>query len=394
MLSFLPSRSLKKSFLILTLSHFVLDFFSGIWPMYKTLAGIDMAQAGLLTCLSGFCGESLQIFFGYFSDKGFRKQILIFGLLVSSSILWVSFSQGALFYFCLLLCLNIGSGAFHPAGVGYAGGLTKKHKGKTILLFTSGGLFGLACSQLIFTKVLTFCGGHALILFIPVIGIVLWLIKHPLPSLSSEQNISSQNPFSELLKVKKPLLLLYLTQLSNYALILSILFLLPDILKAKTSSSWIAMGGGHFCYVIGAAFALLPGGHLCDRYGQKKVILTALSLSSVLLYTLAQTSELSLSSSIFLLFLLGASLSSVTPMIVSWGHKIAPSSPSSVSALLMGLAWCFSYLGPFVAGKLYIFFDHSPEVYTLSYLGLLLPLSISCASQVKTPTVQEVIYES
>jgi hypothetical protein len=55
----------------------VLDFFTGIWPIYKTIAGIDLAQAGLITGISGFFGEFLQPFFGYFSDRGLRKKVFL-----------------------------------------------------------------------------------------------------------------------------------------------------------------------------------------------------------------------------------------------------------------------------------------------------------------------------
>ena len=65
MFSFLKSSSLvKNNLLILVVCHFVLDFFTGIWPIYKTIAGIDMAKAGLIAGITGFIGEALQLFFG------------------------------------------------------------------------------------------------------------------------------------------------------------------------------------------------------------------------------------------------------------------------------------------------------------------------------------------
>lgn len=66
--------TLKKSLALLFVSHLILDFFTGIWPIYKTIAQIDLAKAGLIAGLSGFIGEFLQIFFGYFSDRGYRKK--------------------------------------------------------------------------------------------------------------------------------------------------------------------------------------------------------------------------------------------------------------------------------------------------------------------------------
>lgn len=388
MFSFLRSSPLvKNNLLILFTSHFVLDFFTGIWPIYKTIAGIDMAKAGLIAGISGFIGESLQLVFGYFSDKGFRKHILLFGLLAGSSILWVTFSESLTSYFCILLLLNIGSGSFHPAGAGYAGTLSEEHKAKTILIFVSGGLLGLACSQMIFTKILTLSNGHALFLLAPLSLLFLWLFIHQFPSSAKQGLLSKKGILEEFLKKKKLLSLLYLTQLCNYALVLSLVFLLPDILAAKTTASWLKFGGGHFCYILGSALTLPFMGHLCDKYGQKKVILTAISCGIILFYTLANSYLLGLLDGAILLFFLGACLNSVSPMIISWGHKIVPSSPSTVSALLMGLAWCFSYLGPIVASILYKHFEKEPEVQTLYYMGILLFLSLAFAAM--TPTEEK-----
>jgi FSR family fosmidomycin resistance protein-like MFS transporter len=371
MLSFLRSSAIGKNLLILCCAHFVVDFFTGIWPIYKTICGMDLAQAGWIAGVSGFVGESLQMVFGYFCDRGFRKQILLLGLVIGSSILWITLSQGLLFYFILLLCVNISSGAFHPAAVGYAGALTSEHKAKSILCFASGGLLGLACSQMIFTNMLSIFRGHALILLVPVILIGIWVFCHRFPE-NSSKNTSIQQMLTNFKQAQKTLTFLYLIQLCSYSLILGLVFILPDVLIKKTPHVWLQMGGGHFCYVLGGALALPFMGYLCDRFGQKKMLLCAISFSLCFLSLLVATHTLNVFSGILLLFFLGASLNSINPMIVSWGHKVAPHSPSTVSALLMGLAWCFSYLGPLGAGVIYKNFAKSPEIKTLCCLGILL----------------------
>jgi len=378
MFSFLKSSSVGKNLLILCFTHFIVDFFTGIWPIYKTICGIDIAKAGLVAGMSGFIGESLQIVFGYFSDKGLRKYILLFGLLISSSILWVTYAEGLIAYFLILLFLNIGSGSFHPAAVGYAGSLTVSHKAKSILLFAAAGLSGLACSQLVFTKLISARKTYSLFLLLPALAIGIWVLCHSFPQENTSKTFSLRQLLSHFKENKKTLVLLYFAQLFSYALSLSIVFLLPDILAIKTTHSWLKMGGGHFCFILGAALSLPFIGHLCDKLGQKIMILYALSSSLLLFYLLTFTPYLGAVEGTLLLFFLGASLVSVNSMIVSWGHKVAPGSPSSISALLMGLAWCFSYLGPIISGALYKNFSSRPEIYTLSTLGILLFISLGC----------------
>jgi MFS transporter, FSR family, fosmidomycin resistance protein len=145
--------TLRRSLILLFVSHLILDFFTGIWPIYKTIAQIDLAKAGLIAGLSGFIGEFMQVFFGYFSDRGHRKKVIMLGLALSSCVLWITFTQDILSSFFVLLLLMLGSGSYHPAGAGFAGLLSPDHKGRNILFFACGGAIGLGISQLAFTKV-------------------------------------------------------------------------------------------------------------------------------------------------------------------------------------------------------------------------------------------------
>src|ERR1700722_12692062 len=110
--SFLSIMLLKptitRSLLILWVSHLFLDFCTGIWPIYKTISGIDLAKAGLIAGLSGFIGVALQICFGFFSDRGYRKKLMMLGLCLSSCILLITFATDTLSSFFILLLLMLG----------------------------------------------------------------------------------------------------------------------------------------------------------------------------------------------------------------------------------------------------------------------------------------------
>lgn len=364
----------QRSLILLMLSHLILDFFTGIWPIYKTIAQIDLAQAGLIAGASGFLGEVLQIFFGYFADRGFRKKMMIAGLALSSSVLWITFSHDTIHLFCFLLLLMLGSGAFHPSAVGCAGLLSSERKGRNILFFASGGAIGLGISQLAFTKVLTLCGGDAVILFIPVLVLIALLAWYPFPEQTQKHNLSFKAFFQPLMRAKRPLLFLYFAQVFNYTLMLAFIFLLPDLMRAKECNSWLCMGGGHFCFVIGAALLMIPAGLLCDRFGHKPVLLCVFAASLVFFYTFLMQTEWTFSKTIFFLFCVGGCLGTVTPILVSWANKLVPESPSTVSGLLMGFAWCLSNFGATWAGLLAKSFAINPIIYALCFLGLFLLL--------------------
>ncbi|MBI2742761.1 MAG: MFS transporter [Chlamydiales bacterium] len=366
--------SLTKSLWFLWLSHLFMDFFTGIWPIYKTLANIDIAQAGLIAGVSGFLGEIFQVLFGYFSDRGYRKRVLLLGLVLSSSILWITFAQGISGSFLLLLLLMLGSGSFHPAAMGMAGALAgEKKKGSSILFFASGGAIGLGISQLAFTKLREVFQGHALIVFAPLLILIVLLIFHQFPKqVFAQPTLSLRGFFQPIMHCRKPLLLLYLSQVAVQGLVLSFMFLLPDILATRKCDSWLCMGGGHLCFVLGSALTMVPAGWLCDKYGQKKVLLTVVCGAGLLFYTFLTHPATSIGQIALMLSGLGAFLGIINPIIVSWGNRLVPESPSTVSALLMGFAWCFSNLGPAFAGFLAKFYVEEPYLNAIASLGGLL----------------------
>jgi MFS transporter, FSR family, fosmidomycin resistance protein len=364
--------TLGKSLFLLWSSHLLLDFFTGIWPIYKTIAGIDLAKAGLIAGLSGFFGEILQLFFGYFSDRGFRKKIIVLGLILASCVLWITFTSNLLVSFFILLLLMLGSGSYHPAAVGFAGLLSSERKGRNILFFASGGAMGLAISQLAFTKALDLCGGHALVVLIPVFLLITVIAFYPMQEQGDNRRLSFKEFTQPLLRAKRPLLLLYITQVFNFTLMTAFMFLLPDLMRSKGCHTWLCMGGGHLCFVLGGAMAMVPAGYLCDKYGHKPVLLMTIFSALLLLYSFLIQPEHSLEKTVLFLSALGGFMGTVNPIIVSWGNKLVPESPSTVSGLLMGCAWCLANLGATWAGLLAKAVTFEPMTTTLCLLGLLL----------------------
>jgi len=382
----IPFPSFYKSLFLLWLGHLFMDFCTGIWPIYKTIAQINIAQAGLIMGVSGFLGEILQIVFGYFCDQGHRKKVLLLGLILSSSILWITFSNNILNCFILLLLMMLGSSSFHPAATGFAGGLTKEQKGRIILFFASGGAIGLGISQLVFTSLISRFNGHVLILFIPLGVILLFLFFHRFPEQATKKSSSSFKEFVQpILLSRKPLFFLYLSQVASQGFIYAFMFMLPDLLLARGCHNWLCLGGGHLCFILGSALTMVPAGFLCDRYGQKIVLLFVVFFSIFFLYLFLFYSSFSILGTMFVLACLGAFLGIISPIAVSWGNLLVPENPSTVSALLMGFAWCFSHLGPASAGLLSTFFTTNPFVITMSLLGISLIAILFFITQIPHP---------
>ncbi len=383
--------SLTRSLLLLWFSHLLLDFFTGIWPIYKTIAHMDLAKAGLIAGASGFIGEFLQVFFGYFCDRGHRKTILMIGLFLASMMLWITFTETPASSFVILMMLMLGSGSFHPAAVGFAGSLSTTSKSRSILFFASGGAIGLAISQIAFVHVLNTFQGQALIFFIPVAVVLFLLALYPFPRAYQPSTRSVKEFFKPIMKAKRALLLLYLTQVANYTLYLAFIFLLPDLMAAKGCPQWLRMGGGHCTFILGSALLMTPAGVLCDRFGPKPVLLCVILSAFILLYVFLFQPILSVGGTIFFLGCLGSMMGTINPILVSWANRLVPESPSTVSAILMGFAWCLSNLGTLWAGLLCKSIHVDPITSTLAWMGLLLVAGFFCALKAPSalPTSQE-----
>ncbi|NGX39849.1 MAG: hypothetical protein KR126chlam1_01183 [Chlamydiae bacterium] len=364
----------SRLFILLLVSHFFLDLCIGIWPLYKTIAHLEIAKAGLIMGAAGFIGEMTQLFFGLLSDQGRRKQLLILGLLLASSIFFVTFCNGYLGLMGIMLCLMIGSGAYHPSAAGFASQLSHE-KGRPLLLFTACGALGLGLSQVIFSQTLKVFNGHAFVLLVPLALIIGLWVFHKSPQDLSTKRASPAGIFKTFAKHRRSLSLLYLVQVITYGVVLSLVFLLPDLLRSKGSSEFLCMGGGHLALILGSVLGMITLSFFTQKWGYKNTLLLAASLGLLLFSSFLFTPLASSWITTLLLVSIGASLLAMNPLIVAWGNALIPESPSSVSGLLMGFAWGFANLFPIVAGFLSAQ-SHSSYLSTIALFSPLLLVGI------------------
>ncbi len=302
----------------LWLSHFFMDFCTGIFPIYKTLAGFDLTQAALIAGVSGFIGEICQLFFGRYGDRGQRKKMILIGITLASSALLLPLFHSLTASWVIVGLVMIGSGCFHPCAAGIAGLSHAKSRSHYLSLFSSGGAAGLAISQVAFAAIYGFHPMMSLLFLIPISLVIYSTYKYPFhdPVVIERNSGLFEILFKRVLKMKS-LLSLYGAQVCNYGFMFALIFYLPDALKAKSAPDWLWMGSGHLLLISGSSCGLL------------------FSFFIFFLFT-PSFSPLVLA---LLLFIVGACFGSLNPLCVSWGIKIAPEYPSTVSSFLMGFAW-------------------------------------------------------
>lgn len=357
---------------LLCLGHFIVDFMIGIWPVYKTMAGLDLAIAGLIAAGCAGFGEAMQIIFGNLSDRGWRKTLILAGVSASSIAAFFAYTTDYFFLFFLCFGVCLGSAAFHPAAVGLVTKLTQDRKSFYVSLFAVGGALGLASSQIIYSTVYGAFDGQTFIFLIPAALLSLFCMqKHLLrsPVKAPHKKIELKQFFSFFRH--RGLKLLYISQLCSQAVAWSLIFLLPDILKAREYDNWIVYGGAHLCYILGGAVAFIPSGLLADRYSSRSVILAASIFGVSSLYLFLCLPDLSNGLTLILLFFMGSMIGTINPISVAFGTKLMPEHPGMVSAFLMGGVWCVSEsLGPGGSGLLTKLFEEDAPARALMIVGV------------------------
>jgi FSR family fosmidomycin resistance protein-like MFS transporter len=354
--------------------HFAVDCCTGIWPVFKTLAHLDIARAGLIATAGSMAGNGLQVAFGFLADRGWRRRLVVGGVCLAGAVTFVPVAVGSyVLMFALVLATQLGSAAFHPSATGAAGALSRSHTGLMIGLFLSGGYVGYSLSQVLFSSVYRHSSSLTpVIALVPFAAAVAIARQGPavFPTIRPDRQPRAL-PSVPL----RPLAPLFAVQVFTNAISSSLIFLLPDFLLARGAPTWMAEGGGHFGLVAGGCLGILPAGHAADRWGARRVLLVANGATLVLLaLLLGRTSASAVDLGLVTAFGAFSAMNGVVS--VAEGNRLVPGQASGVSALLMGLAWCVGAIGPVTAGWLADPARGGTPAAALAWLGLALPLAL------------------
>jgi FSR family fosmidomycin resistance protein-like MFS transporter len=359
----------------LACGHLAVDCCAGIFPVFKTLAHLDLDVAGAIAAFASMLGNGLQVAFGFLGDRGLSKTLMVSGVLLAGAVTLLPYAQGLPPIFALVLATAIGSAAFHPVAAGSASALSHARTGVMLALFLAGGYVGYALSQLTFTAFFAH-GTTALMLVVPALAAV-GLVRYVPAAPRRPQSLSAWA--GALRRAGRPLAVLFTVQSLAAAVNISLIFLLPDFLLQRHAPTWVVQGGGHFALVAGGALALIPAGHASDRLGGRRVLLatnlvTGLLLAGVLLLPVPAPALL------VLLAGFGAFNAANNVVAVAAGNRLMPGQHGGVSALLMGLPWCVAAVGPGVAGLLADPARGGTPAAALGWLGLCIPLALVAAA--------------
>jgi FSR family fosmidomycin resistance protein-like MFS transporter len=363
--------------LALATGHFAVDCCTGIWPVFKTLAHLDLARAGLIATVGAVIGNGSQILFGLLADGGWRRPLLLVGVMLAGAVTFVTWTDSYAAMFALVLATYLGSAAFHPSGTGAAAAISHTRTGVMVGLFFAGGFAGYALSQILFSAIYvrtaTLTPLLTAIPLVAAIGIAWRVSDTPSPHRSASTSRA-------LLGERWPTLAtLFFIQVFATAINLAVIFLLPDLMLARGAPAWMVSGGSHFAMILGSCLALLPAGHAADRFGARRVLCLANLATGVLLAWLLSRPDAS-PLDLVIVMAFGAFNGMNNVVTVAEGNRMLPGHPSSVSAVLMGLPWCLAASASLIAGLLADPTRGGTPTRALAWLGLAIPLALAASA--------------
>jgi len=311
---------------------------------------LTIAGAGWLVAILVFSSSFTQPIYGYFSDRYLKRLFAVFSPLVTAVFMsCIGLAPNYLTLATLLVCAGIGIASFHPQSAAMTALASRHRKGLGLSIFVTSGTLGFSLGPLIITYAVAFLGmERSYLVMIPgllAFGLLFFLVPRIEHSSKTGEDIKLRR---SLRLVWHPLLLLYMRAVIRTAVQMCFVNFLPLYFSQKGFTP-ISAGEMTALFLFSGAIGGFSGGTLADKFGERNVISFSMLLSAPFLVTFLLTQGIW---SYVALALGGIILLSTLPVNVVMAQSLMPYSTSTVSALMMGLAWGMGGMVVPVVGKI------------------------------------------
>lgn len=352
-----------KTFIALVVAHAMGDLLGGNWPIFKKLAELDLATAGIIGAVTTSVFTAVQPLCGFYADRGHRRLLVVVGAgltLVTAlfgPIVMVREQIGDtamyVLFFVLLSLIRLGQSFFHPPGTSIAGNTSARRRSTLVAVFITCGMIGYASNWLVFSWVWRTFDRQTMWLLVPFVPMLLfvWWWCRPMES-RHESHPPLRAAFAQLAPARRPLLLLYFVQVMMTAHTVGLQFLLPEFGELRGYPPFIENGGSLFLLIAGGAVMMVPAGHIADRFGRRRTLNVMVLLSLASYVPMVLIDDLPLWGFCVLCSLMGGFNMAAGPIVIAMAQHLAPRSESLISGVVMGLAWALGNVSMAIMGVL------------------------------------------
>jgi MFS family permease len=346
------------------LTHWYPATFYLLLPVIGKELGLSYAEIGTILSCQYFAGAISNIPGGILVDSIGRK-----GLLMALSLFWVGVPYLLMgctsSYWMLLACstlVGIGNNLWHPTAIPLLGHRFPERRGLVMSFHAMGGNVGDAVAPLAAGALLAIFTWRQVVVMNVVPGIlmsaIILLYLGRLREGTQSEKAGIAPARSELkvvlgglrqLLANKTLLLLSLSSAFRSMTERALLTFLPLFLAGQMGYPLAWVGGWMFALQMAGFLAAPIGGHLSDQMGRRRIIMSSMAMTGVVLVFMAVAGH-SVAFVFFIAFL-GFFLYATRAVLQAWLLETTPKSMGGTSiGILFGTQALGAAIGPFVSG--------------------------------------------
>lgn len=364
-----PRKSFREVWVISighALTHWYPATFYLLLPLIGKELGLDYSQIGLIMTCQYVAGAISNVPGGMLVDTVGKK-----GLLMALSLFWVGFPYLLMSfthsYIMLLLCVamvGVGNNLWHPTAIPMLAQRFPERKGLVLSLHGMGGNAGDALAPLLIGALLAAFSWRQIVVMNAIPGAImsvmilvsvgtLTLGRKKKAAPADEEKGQKVGEYAQGLGAlfrNRVLIMLAVGSAFRSMTQTTLLTFLPVFLAYEMGYSTVWIGACMFM-LQAAGFAASPvAGHLSDSMGRRRIIMTSMAMSAVVLAFMAFAGR----SHAFVIFIaiLGFFLYAVRPVLQAWLLEATPKNMGGTSiGVLFGTQAIGSAAGPIIGGE-------------------------------------------
>ncbi len=383
-----PEKSFREVWLISighALTHWYPATFYLLLPLIGKELGLTYSQIGLVMTCQYIAGAVSNVPGGMLVDTIGKK-----GLLMALSLFWVGFPYLLMgfthSYLMLLVCVSmvgIGNNLWHPTAIPTLAHSYPNRKGLVLSMHGMGGNAGDALAPLVIGVLLATFSWREIVVLNAIPGAVMSLLllamlgtlqfskksKKPVTAANDEaegQGLAAYAAGFRSLIRNRTLILLSVGSAFRSMTQTTLLTFLPVFLAYEMGYSPVWVGGCMFILQAAGFIAAPIAGQLSDTMGRRRIIMTSMVMSAVVLVFMAFAGR----SNAFALFIavLGFFLYAIRPVLQAWLLEATPKNMGGTSiGMLFGVQALGSSIGPIIGGGMA---DHYGLMSTFYFLAV------------------------
>jgi FSR family fosmidomycin resistance protein-like MFS transporter len=380
-----PRSSLREVWVISAghmMTHWYPATFYLLLPLIAKELDLSFSQIGSILTCQFIAGSLSNVPGGMLVDAVGRK-----GLLMAVALFWVGVPYLAMgfthTYWMLLACaalVGIGNNFWHPTAIPLLAQSYPGRRGLVVSFHAMGGNLGDAIAPLVVGAMLTVLSWRDVVMLNVIPGVIasalilLWLgrLDDRRPAIADRAGGDRPKGRNDMIAALRTLLanrtvlMLSLGSAIRAMTASTLLTFLPVFLSGDLGYSPVWVGGCMFT-LQAAGFAATPiAGHMSDRMGRRRIIMTSMALSAVVLAFMAVAGRSA--AFVFFIAFLGFFLFAIRAVLQAWMLDSTPRNMGGTSiGIMFGAQALGAGIGPAAGGVLA---DHYGIMATFYFLAI------------------------